>query len=160
ALSGRPHRRGLQAGLPADPGAHPPPRRTALQARAGAIAGDENEDRIANGEWRMANGKAALRNGRATSKKEWQVANRIGRDGQCLAVHSPFAPLYSPFALFPSSPLPPQQKHRLLAEQVPEPPRRLDLHRPAREAQRLGPLDHRVDGPRQLDEVADGAEMD
>src|SRR6266851_1354537 len=59
-----------------------------------------------------------------------------------------------------SVPAPAQQKHRLLAEQVPEPPRRVQPERasPGVEGKRAFHLD--ADRDAQVAEILDGAEMD
>src|SRR3954469_24987534 len=53
-----------------------------------------------------------------------------------------------------------QQEHALLAEHVPEPPRRVEAQRPAVEIERHRALHLDVDFAAQLHEILDGAEMD
>ena len=55
---------------------------------------------------------------------------------------------------------PTQQEHRLLAEQVPEPPRRVEAQRPAPGVERHRLLHLGADDVAELAEVLDGAEMD
>src|SRR5690349_20505667 len=60
----------------------------------------------------------------------------------------------------PLAGLPAQEENRLLAEQVPEPPRRIEADALALGVERDALLDVRVDLVAEDDEVADGAEVD
>src|SRR5262249_6836499 len=55
---------------------------------------------------------------------------------------------------------PAEQEHRLLAEQIPEPPGRIEPQRTAPGVERAGALHLGADGEAEIAEILDGAEMD